>query len=314
MNLRLFYGSKFKKGDTVWMVPIRFWEKKEPILGTVLQDCKEHGSSLYIYHTVYVEREFVFHKKENAIKAIEFLIALQKLTSSDAVDFNHGEYIVIAIFLYRYLKDLELRKLIINEKEKSNMEKLGATGKFPEGKINQDDEGELQLGIKIIDGRIVINFGKPVAWLGFPGDLAYKLANKLTELADSLTGKEKEQPQTETESPPTMSLERAKEINGACIAHVYYHQGLSSQQPPSLSDYSLSETIEAAKLIEKHDLPVMRCDERLLAALYVAYHYDQDIDENGRYSPIIMSRVGKGVFVIKLPDEEEDEEENITQN
>lgn len=192
------------------------------------------------------------------------------------------------------------------------MKKLGATGKFPEGKMNQDDEGELQLGIKIIDGRIVINFGKPVAWLGFPADLAYKLANKLTELADSLTGKtnEKEQQKTETEPPSTMSLERAKEINAACIAHAYHQLCLSSQPPPSLSGYSLSEIIEAAKLIEKHDLPVMRCDERLLAALYVAYHYDQDIDENGRYSPVTISKDRKGVFVIQLPDEEKDVTKN----
>lgn len=91
MNLRLFYGPRFKKGDIIWLVPIRFWEEKEPIQGTVLQDCKEHDNSLYIHHAiyghpVYIEREFVFSKKENAIKTIEYLILLQKLISSDTVD------------------------------------------------------------------------------------------------------------------------------------------------------------------------------------------------------------------------------------
>jgi hypothetical protein len=46
------------------------------------------------------------------------------------------------------------------------MTKLGATGKFPRGKIRGDDEGQLRGGMVIQDGTLVIYFGKPVTWLG----------------------------------------------------------------------------------------------------------------------------------------------------
>jgi hypothetical protein len=47
-------------------------------------------------------------------------------------------------------------------------EKLGATGKFPEGKLNDDDEGELQASIRTEGKNVIIDFGKPVAWLALP--------------------------------------------------------------------------------------------------------------------------------------------------
>jgi hypothetical protein len=49
--------------------------------------------------------------------------------------------------------------------------KLGATGNFPQGKLHQSDEGELQLAFMVKDGKVIVNFGKPVAWLGLaPAD------------------------------------------------------------------------------------------------------------------------------------------------
>jgi hypothetical protein len=43
--------------------------------------------------------------------------------------------------------------------------KLGATGRFPEGKLNETDQGELRVGIAEKHGKVIINFGKPVAWV-----------------------------------------------------------------------------------------------------------------------------------------------------
>jgi hypothetical protein len=58
--------------------------------------------------------------------------------------------------------------------------KLGATGKFPEGKLNEDDEGELTMGVAN-DGKLVhVNFGKPVHWFAVPPDKALELASLLT--------------------------------------------------------------------------------------------------------------------------------------
>lgn len=62
--------------------------------------------------------------------------------------------------------------------------KLGATGKFPAGKLNKDDEGELQLAIGVTrDGLVRIDFGKPVAWLAMTKADAAKFAGLLMKHA-----------------------------------------------------------------------------------------------------------------------------------
>jgi len=43
---------------------------------------------------------------------------------------------------------------------------LGETGKFPDGKLNENDEGEIRLGMTVKDGVLIINFGKPIEWIG----------------------------------------------------------------------------------------------------------------------------------------------------
>ena len=53
---------------------------------------------------------------------------------------------------------------------------FGATGKFPQGHLNEDDEGELKIGIGVSEGKVVINFGTPVVWIGFDADQAVELA------------------------------------------------------------------------------------------------------------------------------------------
>jgi hypothetical protein len=42
---------------------------------------------------------------------------------------------------------------------------LGATGRFPQGKLNEYDEGELRLAMGVTNGKLVMNFGKPVSWV-----------------------------------------------------------------------------------------------------------------------------------------------------
>lgn len=62
-----------------------------------------------------------------------------------------------------------------------NKREFGATGTFPQGKLNDDDEGALRAGITYdkLNGVVMINFGKPVAWLGLPPPEARDLAQKL---------------------------------------------------------------------------------------------------------------------------------------
>lgn len=63
---------------------------------------------------------------------------------------------------------------------------LGATGRFPEGKIHDSDEGEISFGVGVKDGKIVIEFGKPVAWLGMHPSQAIELGTMLRTKAKRL--------------------------------------------------------------------------------------------------------------------------------
>lgn len=64
------------------------------------------------------------------------------------------------------------------------MTKLGATGKFPHGKLDPSDEGELVFTIsRDADGNIRIAFGKPVAWLAMPAAQAAEFARLILRWA-----------------------------------------------------------------------------------------------------------------------------------
>jgi hypothetical protein len=56
---------------------------------------------------------------------------------------------------------------------------LGATGNFPDGKISEDDEGELKFAVLTRNENIMIIFGKPVGWLDLPKDTAREMARGL---------------------------------------------------------------------------------------------------------------------------------------
>jgi len=57
----------------------------------------------------------------------------------------------------------------------------GSTGKFPEGKLRDDDEGEIRVALTAIDGKIIIDFGKPVKWIGLGPTDAILLGENLVK-------------------------------------------------------------------------------------------------------------------------------------
>lgn len=57
---------------------------------------------------------------------------------------------------------------------------------YPEGKLLDGDEGELEVGFAIINGAVVIKFGKPVVWIGLPRDKAIAFANIIKETAEQI--------------------------------------------------------------------------------------------------------------------------------
>lgn len=64
--------------------------------------------------------------------------------------------------------------------------KIGPTGEFPKGKIHPTDEGELAMAIAAIEGKIVIRFGTPTAWIGMDKAQALEMAQHLTRIAEAL--------------------------------------------------------------------------------------------------------------------------------
>lgn len=66
--------------------------------------------------------------------------------------------------------------------------KFGATGRYPFGRLNADDEGELAIGVAVdkAQGVIVLAFGKPISWMGLPSEKAREMAKLLSQKADEL--------------------------------------------------------------------------------------------------------------------------------
>lgn len=62
---------------------------------------------------------------------------------------------------------------------------LGATGKFPEGKLVEHDEGEIQFSVRTFEGKVIIEWGKSVKWIGMNATQALELAACLIRHAAS---------------------------------------------------------------------------------------------------------------------------------
>ena len=73
------------------------------------------------------------------------------------------------------------------------MVKLGKTGDYPNGKLNDNDEGALILSLFIKNGTIILDFGTKMSWLAVKKEDAYKLGNALIESAKELEGRDKDE-------------------------------------------------------------------------------------------------------------------------
>ena len=56
---------------------------------------------------------------------------------------------------------------------------VGPTRDFPQGKLNDHDEGGLNVAIGIDSGQVVLAFGSPVAWFGMDYEQAERLGISL---------------------------------------------------------------------------------------------------------------------------------------
>ena len=77
---------------------------------------------------------------------------------------------------------------------------LGPTGRFPGGKLTPNDEGEIAFAVVVMEDKVLINFGAPIASLGLTAKQARRLAALLRRQANEIAPK--------TESGPTNGRRR----------------------------------------------------------------------------------------------------------
>lgn len=85
------------------------------------------------------------------------------------------------------------RKMMRDDKFIATNEKLaklldtasfrGAIGDHPMGKLTASDEGAIQFGVTVKDGKVVLDFGTPVQWVGMSAQQAADLASTLLKRA-----------------------------------------------------------------------------------------------------------------------------------
>lgn len=57
---------------------------------------------------------------------------------------------------------------------------------FPDGKLNEEDEGVIQTGIGIEKGRVMIVWPKPITWIAYSPDEADEFADTIKEKAAAI--------------------------------------------------------------------------------------------------------------------------------
>lgn len=60
----------------------------------------------------------------------------------------------------------------------------GATGQFPRGKLNKDDDGELKIAVGQNKGVVFMDFGKSVSWIAMEPAQAEEFARTLLQYAE----------------------------------------------------------------------------------------------------------------------------------
>ncbi len=65
----------------------------------------------------------------------------------------------------------------------------GALGEFPQGQLTKSDEGSIQFAVGEKDGKVVIDFGTPVHWLGMSPQQAAEFASFILRRAREVARK-----------------------------------------------------------------------------------------------------------------------------
>lgn len=61
---------------------------------------------------------------------------------------------------------------------------------YPDGKMNAEDEGVMQLAVGHENGQVMIRFPKPVHWFGFPPAEVRELCRIMLKHAEAIDGED----------------------------------------------------------------------------------------------------------------------------
>jgi hypothetical protein len=111
----------------------------------------------------------------------------------------------------------------------------------------------------------------------------------------------------------TMDGEQAKRLVAMMTEHAFYTQGIIDKQPQNISGFTLAEMLYANRYVEnlnKNAKPdpagkktiQLVCDDRLIAAIYVLYHYGYSIP----IRPIVIMD-GRCVCIAPVSESEDEE-------
>ena len=84
--------------------------------------------------------------------------------------------------------DAALRAMLESLETTDISDRLGPTDRFPEGKLSESDEGELQFAVGVEKGKVVIHFGEPTMWIGLTPQQAADLAASIIQKARTISG------------------------------------------------------------------------------------------------------------------------------
>lgn len=124
-----------------------------------------------------------------------------------------------------------------------------------------------------------------------------------------------------------MDFATAEKINGATLEWALYKMGIIDHQPESIKEYSLRELIEARDVVNVANDEAQKatdgprtihtvCDDRAIAAVYVATHYESQPNGSDDIEPIVLISIdGNKVACLALvsfpkPIDEDDELKN----
>jgi len=122
---------------------------------------------------------------------------------------------------------------------------------YPRGKLNQNDEGELQIRIGVQDRTVVLDFGKPIHWLGFDAATARAVGERLVARANEITQRLPHE-YSEDSSPMKRALKSRAYTEAASLLNA---EMSAVDLPPDLSE---EEENEMREFIRDHIVGELR--------------------------------------------------------